>query len=419
MSSPEDDINEKLPIDYLQLSIILTATIILAFIIGSIAFPDIIWDGFLWKYLAGPVHADATGEDVDGISEGYNPVNTLTYGLILALSVYWIYIFLDKKKIEVDVRFAFALVPYILLGSTLRVLEDADFFSGNVRYLMISPIIYLVVGLFTILTLYLGTLVERWHNLGIEGEIREVVLISFSTATLIFSYAFLIFGHFNDEFIHVGHPVLITVVTLIGAFLFRWRLWSHRILNQNNGTIDGTPNERIIVYHLFMSYLGWLILSISLYHLCWWGWHHATDPEPIVIPGIIVLTLLAWGGMLYFFRYLNGRYKWDVSTSILGMNSIMIFSQFLDGSATYTGLDFYNYREKHVLPNFFIDHTGTAAVMFVLKFMVLLFAIYLLDVEYKEDMKETPRLRGLIKIVVIVLGLAPGMRDMLRLAFGT
>jgi uncharacterized membrane protein len=97
----------------------------------------------------------------------------------------------------------------------------------------------------------------------------------------------------------------------------------------------------------------------------------------------------------------------------------MLFtSHFIDGAATYRGLEFHSYGEKHVLPGLLIDATGTAAVMLPLKFLVVTAVVYLLDIAYREDLEETPVLGWLVKVAILVLGLAPGVRDMLRISMG-
>jgi uncharacterized membrane protein len=44
--------------------------------------------------------------------------------------------------------------------------------------------------------------------------------------------------------------------------------------------------------------------------------------------------------------------------------------------------------------------------------------VYIMDISFKEELKTYPILKELIKIIVIILGLAPGIRDMLRTAMG-
>ncbi len=375
--------------------------------IGSLFWRGMFWDAFLWKYFAGPVYADAEDESIDGISKGYNPVNTLCYGLILAWAVYWIYRLFKEKMVNVDVRFALSVVPYILLGSVLRVLEDAEFFSGPIVYLMISPFIYIVLGLFTLVMVYLSI---SYSELLRKKRWKMAERFIWCTALVLFlGYTILYLG-FRGNFIHIEHPV--PVLGLAGILALSLR---HLLELEKERKQGGDPPSGLY----YLAGIGCLLFILAFYHLSWWGCHHGSDLKMHVIPGIILLTLSAWLLTLGLVRLLKRKFDLPFKTGFKSMNSLMILSQFLDGAATFTGIDFYGYQEKHVLPGLLIDLTGTAAVMFILKFLILLFAIYLLDVEYRKEMMKNPNMRELIKLVVIVLGLAPGTRDMLRLAFGT
>jgi uncharacterized membrane protein len=97
---------------------------------------------------------------------------------------------------------------------------------------------------------------------------------------------------------------------------------------------------------------------------------------------------------------------------------MLFFGHFLDASATFVAIDYYGYIEKHVLPTFLIELFNTAAVMLILKAILVILVIYFIDILYEKDFKSNPTMVGLIKIAVLVLGLAPGTRDVLRLAIG-
>ncbi|MCH2448010.1 MAG: DUF63 family protein, partial [Candidatus Poseidoniia archaeon] len=78
--------------------------------------------------------------------------------------------------------------------------------------------------------------------------------------------------------------------------------------------------------------------------------------------------------------------------------------------------DRYGYVEKHVLPSGAIDYFGTAAVMLPLKFTVVSAVIWALEAAHEEIDHHT---RYLLLLFLMTLGLAPGTRDILRLALGT
>jgi uncharacterized membrane protein len=89
-----------------------------------------------------------------------------------------------------------------------------------------------------------------------------------------------------------------------------------------------------------------------------------------------------------------------------------IGAHMLDASATFVSLSVFGYGEQHVLPTFLIDVAGPW-IMFPLKLAVLIPVVYFLN--KKCDDVE---IRKFLLIAIIVLGLAPGLRDMLRLAAG-
>ncbi len=91
---------------------------------------------------------------------------------------------------------------------------------------------------------------------------------------------------------------------------------------------------------------------------------------------------------------------------------LAFFSQMLDGSASFIGLQFLGYWELHVLPRFLISIFG-AWIMIPLKFFV-----FLLILLYLDKAEEEENLKGFIKFVIMVLGLAPGIRNSLRMTFG-
>jgi uncharacterized membrane protein len=126
----------------------------------------------------------------------------------------------------------------------------------------------------------------------------------------------------------------------------------------------------------------------------------------VFIVGLAIATSLAvYAAMRYLLR-------WDYAADPLYL--ALIFGQMLDASATSYGIDLHplNYMEVHVVGSNLIALTGTAFVMFPLKLAVLFPAIYLLQ-RYREE--APPVLWHLILLAMITVGLAPGVRDMVRM----
>ncbi|AHF80499.1 DUF63 family protein [Thermococcus paralvinellae] len=97
-------------------------------------------------------------------------------------------------------------------------------------------------------------------------------------------------------------------------------------------------------------------------------------------------------------------------------NSYLFYAHFYDATTTFVGIQFMGYWEQHVLPRFLINLTGTAAVMYLLKFVTLMIVLYLMkELQETESDKE---LMDFIKTVVFILGFAPGTRNLLRMLMG-
>jgi uncharacterized membrane protein len=97
------------------------------------------------------------------------------------------------------------------------------------------------------------------------------------------------------------------------------------------------------------------------------------------------------------------------------VNAYVLGGQMLDATATSFGLTFLPYAEKHVLPNFLIEATGTAFVMYPLKLIVTIPILFIIDQYLKT---ESRNLAGLVKLAILTVGLAPAIRDTLRMTLG-
>jgi uncharacterized membrane protein len=115
---------------------------------GLLAYPELVYDRFIWQYLWGPVVADASASPVthEGIraTAGYNLINTLTYVLSILYSLPGLRAFLTTFEIDLTTRLAYGLVPLIIAGGAMRALEDASLL-GDFDVLFITPSIYFVI----------------------------------------------------------------------------------------------------------------------------------------------------------------------------------------------------------------------------------------------------------------------------------
>ena len=131
---------------------------------GLLAFPELVYDRFIWQYLLGPVIADASGGPVthDGIQAitGYNPVNTTTYLVIVLYSLPGLQAFHAACEIDLTTRLAYSLAPIIIAGGAMRALEDASVL-GALDVLFITPSIYFVIAGVALVSLGIGVLLRN------------------------------------------------------------------------------------------------------------------------------------------------------------------------------------------------------------------------------------------------------------------
>jgi uncharacterized membrane protein len=147
---------------------------------------------------------------------------------------------------------------------------------------------------------------------------------------------------------------------------------------------------------------------VALILIAWSTTHHGVDLSilAIILGMAVTATAIVWG----FIRYIL---KWEYVGDPLYVT--LLFGQLLDASATSYGIDLHpgiHYIEQHVVGSFLIDWTHTAFVMFPLKLVVLFPAIYFMQMFRKE---ANPAFWHLVLLAMIVVGFAPGVRDMVRM----
>jgi len=97
----------------------------------------------------------------------YNVVDTLTYAIVLGISLFGVLKLLERLNVEIDSRFMISVTPYIIAGSSLRVLEDSRVFTPPLKYLFVTPLIYFFMFAVTVSVLAIAMNLER------KGKIRD------------------------------------------------------------------------------------------------------------------------------------------------------------------------------------------------------------------------------------------------------
>ncbi|TAJ44880.1 DUF63 family protein [Methanofollis fontis] len=273
---------------------------------------------FLYKYYIDPIL----------YGQPYTIVDTLTYALILILSVWLVYRGLVRFGITVDRRFVLSTIPFVVLGGLLRVVEDTGMITSDLRILLITPLIFFAVFFITIAALFISRLLQM--------------------------------GGFVDDYArpYGGIGILLSIAAFI--VLMVW----------------GAANTRI---------------------------------DPVVLVAIPAMGAITTGAVWAFLRYVL---RWEYVADPLYI--LLIAGHMLDASATSFGIDLHplQYVEQHVVGSALIEWTGTAFAMFPLKLAVIIPAIYILEIYRREG---NTAFWHLVVLAMIVVGMAPGVRDMMRM----
>jgi uncharacterized membrane protein len=275
---------------------------------------------FIYKYYIDPIW-DKTG---------YNTINTITYAIFAILALFLLYRYL-KGKITWNTQTILNIIPFVLIGSTYRVITDA---IDAGKFLPITPI-------------------HRW------------VL-----DTHIFDYGY--FTVTPGIYVAVAAILILTIIIL-----------------------DKIKKMELLGKVGLVLWAPAILLLLPLMSFA-----------PYALPVFIMAGAV----------YLVGSkvIKLDFLRSFIG------FAQALDGAATFFAIEVFSkitgivYFEQHVFSAGLGSFFGSFFVFFLIKAALGLGAGYLIQ---KENGKEEDK--NFITLILIIMGLAPGIRDILRMMIGT
>jgi uncharacterized membrane protein len=374
-------VSERVGVDPERLWVGSVLAMVLALVGGSLAFPRIVYDRFVWQYFWGPVQADANSAacavDPSGGVEylgsasacaaaagpvaypGYTLVSEVGYMITLLVMLSGVVFLLRRLDIGTGRRFFYALFPFMLFGGALRVVEDANDTPGAAETLIsypwntlvISPIIYFTVFAVTLVAVVGCVALQRR---GVT-ETYELPLFVAGTAILAVTLGYLVAMAVGTEDV-VFYPQVLVVI-LLGATLAAGATWA-LIERFAPGINAGT--ERI----------GFVII-----------WGHAVDGVANVV-GLDWMTALGAGRNLVP--------KHPVNQAVVDI-----------AAAT--------------LPPSVLAVTGDAWPFLLVKLAAATFVVWVFE---ESVFEESPRFTMLLLVAVLAVGLGPGTRDMLRATFG-
>lgn len=154
--------------------------------------------------------------------------------------------------------------------------------------------------------------------------------------------------------------------------------------------------------------IGFVLSAAVFLLLLFWGAAN-TRIDPVVLVVILGMTAVSSAAVWVFLRSVLG---WEYVRDPLYL--LLIVGHLFDASATSFGIDLHalGYVEQHVVGAALIEWSGTAFSMFPLKLAVIVPAIYVLELYRKEG---SLAFWHLVILAMIVVGMAPGVRDMMRM----
>lgn len=396
-----------------KLGTLLSILFAVVFIItaGCIFAPSLFYDQWIWKYYWGPIVADAAGHSVSWNGtyayEGYTLISEITYGVILIIALYAIYKLLKKLKITIDWRFCLVLMPYILFGPVSRVLEDADYFNVPSVYWFISPLIYLQIAAYALFFLITGFYIENFSKKK-RDEKRKLLYPTF-LLICVNIFVTIIWTLGAQYGVNSIEPLILYLISCVALLPLVYNFLKQKIVTVNTMLFSG----------------GLLFLLPGLYLIGRWTagiqWGNLSTGTRfdvfVLVSGLVaVITIVVY---LVSWKYKNNE---KIAVYKNPLNIAMIVGHMIDGLTSYISI--YDplkmglppYMEKHPASNVLMEIWPP--LFPIVKFLLIIAVIYIFDVLYKEELKNQRTLVNFLKIGILILGLSPGLRDLLRVIMG-
>jgi uncharacterized membrane protein len=406
--------------------IVTIVILVLGAIVGQDVAPGNILSEGYESYFIEPHSLDSTTGDA-----GYNPVDTVVYSLLLVSFVIVISAWLRRVGIPARDSSILALVPWVIWAALGEVNEDGRLFdTEGMGGLFVSPLIHFHVAAWVILTGWMCYNVSR--RVGSENRVAITQLAVILTLFQIVLFMPQIGQHWEQDAISflisplflapfggllliiILHPFLECCTAIeqgliqvgIGGCFMHLAGWLMLYTDPLNGRIPISiiPSVLIVCGPLLLCTLLWFTGQKARSEL------HHMGLEPGLVP--VGISLDDWDR-----QHSSTWERMEELTprAILGLPIILLamYGQMIDGLATSVGLEYYGYGEKHVLSQKVIEFAETAWGFGALKFG-LAGLIWWLFASARFEHRHR-HLRLLVILCLLVVGLAPGLRDVLRM----
>ena len=404
----------------------ITVILLSALSLNVLDIPNPLTD-FVTEYYVDPI-LDESGGDA-----GYNETNTITYAVVLALFVAALSAWLRILDIDPSEATILALLPYVFWAALGEVIEDSDLFDITMAPLFVSPSIHFQTALWVIIA---GSIGYHVRGFGSSVEEREKNRILESLSMIAIFSQFLIYGH-SISVSDVGSGVDLTMFAVIGISATFLPIFFRE------STSEFTHVQKSVY---FVGCGGVLVFFGALVSFA------TTLPDDkltlwplVIVLGIpILICYLMFTSGIESSRKLSERgfvagilpkgmsesdYEDLVSDDKLLIEEnrkkavlaypvvfLAVSGQVMDGLATWIGIDYFGYEEKHLLSARIIEEFGNTFGFTLIKAglgLIIWWFFAFANFEHKQQ-----HLRLLVGLMILVVGMAPGLRGVARLVIG-
>ena len=382
---------------------------------------------FVYTYYLDPIIGESTGDS------GYNMVNTMTYGIVLAMFAVAMSGWLRHLGVDGSDKTLLALLPFVLWAALGEVVEDAEMFGEFFSAWFVSPGVHFQTAAWVVLAGWFGYSI---HNSDSSDE-EKAEKVKSASMIIIFSQ-FVIYANSIDGKVDID----ISLMLLFSLLAFA----SPHILESSADAFDNIQRTVyfsgvggcLVLFGAIASYLSSIdITQIDRYPLnflavlavigfpvalCLFMLNQGREAASELASHGIVAGVLPPGMKEDEYLELESDQKNLIeslrlkATMAYPVAFLPVAGQLMDGVATYIGIDFFGYTEKHIVSEAAVNLFDTALTFAVLKFGIggVVFWFYTMaNFEYRQQ-----HLRLLIGLALMVVGMAPGLRNVGRLMLG-
>ncbi len=383
---------------------------------------------FLYEYYLDPVMNESNND------AGYNLANTMTYAIVLALFAVALAAWLRRLGLDHSDAMILALLPYVFWAALGEVVEDASMFDSSLEPYFVSPAIHFQTAAWVVTAGAFGYWITHSESISEEERISKVD----SAATILILAQIVIYytsidagsvtssvGFDNTAMLMCFITALLVPTLMINRPLFGFTLIQRCVFIVGlGGSIAllgpllsfGISNpDQVTLWPLAVVIGAPAVLAYQMHQT---GLSAASElAEHGFVAGILPpgMTEEQYDELESSDKDLieSLRRKAVLASPVV---SLAVAGQLLDGLATGIGIEAFGYSEKHLFSAGIIEFFGSAYGFTVVKLALGGLIWYFFAIANFEHRQQ--HLRLLIAMAILTVGMAPGLRDVGRLAIG-